>query len=210
MQKVVPAILTADPAELAEGLKTLKEQTKWVQIDIMDGKFVENTSINLFELGEASEYFSLEIHLMVENPAQYFEDCKSIGAKRVIFHVEAVEDARKVLEVMEKYPFQRAIAINPPTPVSKIAPFIQMLDAVLIMSVNPGFQQQEFIANVLPKIAEIRKLKEDIVIGLDGGINESNIKQAFEAGVDYVGVGSAIMKSDDPASALSNLKEMIS
>jgi len=210
MQKIVPAILTADPAELAEGLKVLKEQTKWVHIDIMDDKFVPNISINLFELGEASEYFNLEIHLMVENPAQYFEDCKAIGAKRVIFHSEAAEDAEKVLQDMEKYPFQRAIAINPSTPVSKIAPSIERLDAVLLMSVNPGFQQQEFMEDVLPKIAEVRKLKEDIVIGLDGGISEDNIKQAFEAGVDYVGVGSAVMKSDDPALALSKLKEMIS
>jgi len=207
MQKVVPAILTADPAELAEGLKVLKEQTKWVQIDIMDGKFVKNTSINLFELGEASEYFNLEIHLMVENPAQYFEDCKAIGAKRVIFHFEATEDPGKVLEEMEKYPFQRAMAINPPTPVSKLAPYIEKLDSVLVMSVNPGFQQQEFIADVLPKIAEIHKLKEDIVVGLDGGINESNIRQAFEAGADYVGVGSAVMKAEYPVEALRKLEE---
>jgi ribulose-phosphate 3-epimerase len=210
MQKIVPAILTADPAELLEGLKVLKGHTKWVQIDIMDGKFVDNTSVNLFELGEAAEYFSLEIHLMVEKPAQYFEDCKAIGAKRVIFHLEAAEDLGKVLQEMEKYPFQRAIAINPPTPVQKLAPYIEKLDSVLVMSVNPGFQQQEFIADVLPKVAEIRKLKEDIVIGLDGGINETNIKQAFEAGADYVGVGSAIMKAPDPAAALKSLGEMIS
>ena len=209
MQKIVPAILTADPAELAEGLKVLKEQTKWVQIDIMDGKFVDNTSVNLFELGEACEYFSLEIHLMVENPEKYFEDCKAIGAKRVIFHLEATEDVSKVLESMEKYPFQRAIAINPPTPVSQLAPYVGKLDAVLVMSVNPGFQQQSFIPDVLPKVAEIHKLKEGIIVGLDGGINESNIKQAFEAGADYVGVGSAVMKAEDPAIALRDLKEMI-
>ncbi|HZX49573.1 MAG TPA: ribulose-phosphate 3-epimerase [Candidatus Paceibacterota bacterium] len=209
MQKVVPAILTADPAELREGLKVLRNQTKWVQIDIMDGRFVPNTSINLFELGEAYQFFNLEIHLMVQNPEKYFEDCKAIGAKRVIFHAEATGNIAAVLEEMEKYPFQRAVAINPETPVSIIAPYTDKLDAVLIMSVHPGFQAQEFIPGVLSKIAEIRRLKEDIIVGLDGGINEKNIKGVFEAGADYAGVGSAVMKTEDPAQALTNLEQML-
>ncbi|MCH7604896.1 hypothetical protein IID24_02835 [Patescibacteria group bacterium] len=77
MQKVIPAILTADPADLQEKLQMLKENTKWVHIDIMDGKFVPNTSINLSQLGEASQHFSLEIHLMVQEPEKYFEDLYS-------------------------------------------------------------------------------------------------------------------------------------
>ena len=209
MQKIVPAILTADPEELRESLKVLRGQTKWVQIDIMDGKFVPNTSVNLFELGEASQFFNLEIHLMVENPGKYLEDCKSIGAKRVIFHVEAAADPLAVLEKMEVCGFQKAIAINPPTPVSQIAPYVEKLDAVLVMSVNPGFQAQEFIPDVLSKIAEIRKFKQDVTIGLDGGVNSENIKSIFEAGADYVGVGSAIMKSSDPLAAFEELKELI-
>jgi len=209
MQKVVPAILTADPAELQEGLKVLRNQTKWVQIDIMDGRFVPNTSINLFELGEAYQFFNLEIHLMVQNPEKYFEDCKAIGAKRVIFHAEATDNIAGVLEEMEKYPFQRAVAINPETPVSVIAPYLEKLDIVLIMSVNPGFQAQEFIPGVLSKIAEIRRLKEDSIIGLDGGINEKNIKGVFKAGADYAGVGSAVIKTGDPAQALQNLENMV-
>jgi ribulose-phosphate 3-epimerase len=209
MQRVVPAILTADAAELKEGLQVLRDHTKWVQIDIMDGKFVPNTSVSLFELGEASQFFNLEIHLMVENPEKYFEDCKEIGAKRVIFHVEATDDAEMVIEKMARYGFQKAVAINPPTPAAKLAPFIDKLDAVLVMSVNPGFQAQAFIPDVLKKIAEIRQLKEDIIIGLDGGINEGNIIQVFEAGTDYVGVGSAVMKSVNPVESLTNLEHMI-
>ena len=119
MQKVVPAILTADPVELSEGLKVLKSQTNWVHIDIMDGKFVPNTSINLFELGEASQFFNLEIHLMVENPEKYFEDCKEIGAKRVLFHLESTENSTAILQKMSGHGFQKGIAINPETPVSK-------------------------------------------------------------------------------------------
>ena len=210
MQKIVPAILTSDPAELREGLMVLKEQTNWIQIDMMDGKFVQNASVNLFELGEAYEFFNLEIHLLVENPEKYFEDCKAVGAKRVIFHLEATKDPEMVLREMEKYPFQRIIAINPDTSVSKLAPYLDKLDAVLLMSVNPGFQAQEFISSVLEKIPEIRKLSADISIGLDGGINTLNIKEVFDAGIDYVDVGSAIMKAENPVEALRKLEEMVS
>ncbi|HEX9721912.1 MAG TPA: ribulose-phosphate 3-epimerase [Candidatus Paceibacterota bacterium] len=208
MQRVVPAILTADPAELQEGLKQLRDHSNWVHIDIMDNKFVPNMSVNLFQLGEASQYFNLEIHLMVENPEKYLEDCKSVGAKRVIFHIEATDNPEMVLQKMEEYGFQKSIAINPPTPVSKIAPYMEQLNAVLVMGVNPGFQAQEFMPDVLSKIAEICRLKEDVTIGLDGGINEKNIKSVFEAGADYAGVGSAVMKTGDPAAALRHLEEL--
>ena len=209
MQKVVPAILTSDPAELLEGLRVLKGEASWVQIDIMDGKFVPNTSVNLFELGEACQFFNLEIHLMVENPEKYLEDCKGIGAKRVIFHLEAADDPEAVLQKMEEYGFQKAIALNPATPVSELAPYIEKLDAVLLMSVNPGFQAQEFIPDVLKKIPEVRRLRPDILIGLDGGINAENIKEVFQAGADYAGVGSAVMKSADPVAVLHRLEELV-
>lgn len=209
MQRVIPAILTSDPKELRDGLKVLKGHTNWVQIDIMDGTFVPSSSVNLFELGEASQIFYIEIHLMVESPEKYLEDCKGIGAKRVIFHLEAAKDPDEVLQKMQEYGFQKEIAINPSTPVLKLAPYIQKLDAVLVMSVNPGFQAQEFIPGVLTKIPEIRQLKQDILIGLDGGINAENITKVFAAGADYVGVGSAVMKTPDPAVALRHLEEMI-
>jgi len=210
MQRVVPAILTSDPAELSESFRVLKEHTNWVHIDIMDGKFVPNTSVNLFELGEANEYFNLEIHLMVQDPEKYFEDCKAVGAKRVIFHLEATKDPEMVLQEMEKYPFQRSIAINPKTAVSKLAPSAEKVSAVLLLSVEPGFQEQKFIPQVLEKIPEIRKLSSEVLIGVDGGINEANIQQVFAAGVDYVRVGSAIMKSEDPVARLRKLEEMVS
>lgn len=209
MQKVVPAILTADPAELRDGLKALRDQVHWVHIDIMDGKFVPNTSINLFELGEAYQFFNLEIHLMVESPEKYLEDCKGVEAKRVVFHAEAAANPGVVLDQMEKYSFQKAIAINPSTLASNLSSYIDKLDAVLVMGVHPGLQGQEFLPQVLEKVPAIRQMKEDIVIGLDGGMNEATIQQAFEAGVDYVCAGSAVMKAPDPAGALRSLGEMI-
>ncbi|HCM36741.1 MAG: hypothetical protein A3J30_04140 [Candidatus Wildermuthbacteria bacterium RIFCSPLOWO2_02_FULL_47_9c] len=210
MQRIIPAILTANPEELRENMEILKGHTKWLHIDIMDGKFVPNTSANLFELGEAAQFFHLEIHLMVEHPEKYLEDCSGIGAKRVIFHAEAVDSPEVVLQKMEEYGFQKEIAVNPPTPALKLASYIEKLDALLVMGVNPGFQQQEFIPDVLSKVSEIRRLKQDVLIGIDGGINEQTVKQAFGAGVDYACAGSAVMKTSDPVAALKHLEEMIS
>ena len=209
MQRVVPAILTANPKELRNDLTVLRGQTSWVHIDIMDGKFVPNTSLSLSELGEASEFFNLEIHLMVQDPEKYFKDCQVIGAKRVIFHLEATDNPEKVLQEMGAYPFYKSMALNSETSVSKLAPYIDKINSVLLLSVIPGFQAQEFISSVLEKIPEVRLLSSEVLIGLDGGINKTNIKEIFEAGADYVGVGSAIMKAENPTEALRELEDMV-
>ena len=209
MQRVVPAILTANPKELSNDLTVLRGQTSWVHIDIMDGKFVPNTSLSLSELGEASEFFNLEIHLMVQDPEKYFKDWQGIGAKRVIFHWEATDNPEKVLQEMGAYPFYKSMALNSETSVSKLAPYIDKINSVLLLSVIPGFQAQEFISSVLEKTPEVRVLSSEVLIGLDGGINKTNIKEIFEAGADYVGVGSAIMKAENPTEALRELEDMV-
>lgn len=209
MQKVIPAILSVDPADLRAKLELLKGHTNWIHLDIMDGKFVPNTSVSLFELGEAYQFFNIEIHLMVSDPREYFKDCDEVGAKRVIFHYEAASNIQEVLEKAKHHQFHIGIALNPETPAERITPHIQDIDSILLLSVNPGFQGQEFIPDVLKKIPEIRRLKQDILIGLDGGINAENIKGVFEAGVDYAGVGSAAMKSADPVVALRHLEEIL-
>jgi len=209
MQKVIPAILTADSADLEKKLAMLKNHANWVQIDIMDGKFVSNTSVNLFELGEASQFFNLEIHLMVLNPEKYFEDCAAIGAKRVIFHLEGTTNPTMVVREMMKYPFQRGIAINPPTLAREFNPHLSLIDSALVLSVNPGFQGQEFLPLALKKINEIKLVSHETLVGVDGGINESNIREAFQAGADYVAVGSGIWQAEDPIAALKHLEEVV-
>lgn len=200
MQKVIPAILTADPANLQKKLQMLKEHTKWVHIDIMDGKFVPNTSINLFQLGETAQQFNLEIHLMVQNPEKYFEDCAAIHAKRVIYHWEANPN------FSDDHPFQKGIALNPET---EIPSFETEPGSILLMSVHPGFQGQEFVSSALEKAKQVREKFPEMLVGMDGALDQENIKQAFEAGINYAVVGSNIIKAEDPAQALKNLEEMI-
>lgn len=210
MQKVVPAILTKDPSELQRQLRVLKDQIHWVHIDIMDGKFVPATSISISELGEAYQFFNLEIHLMVENPERYFEDCKAIGAKRVIFHMESTVDMEKVLEEGGKYEFKKSIALNPKTPVDALLPFFEKIDSIVLMSIVPGAQGQEFISRVFEKIHEAKTIHPDIILSIDGGVGEENIQDLFKAGCDYVAVGSGIWKTEDPVASLRELQEMVS
>jgi len=210
MQKVIPAILTYDPAELKRQLGVVKEHTKWVHIDIMDGKFVPATSISIAELGEAYQFFNLEIHLMVKDPERYFEDCKAVGAKCVIFHRESTADMKKVLEEGIQYEFKKSIALNPETPVDTLLPFFEKIDSIVLMSIVPGAQGQEFISQVFGKIHEAKTIHPDIALLVDGGVGEVNIQDLFEAGCDRVAVGSGIWKTEDPIAALKKLEEMVS
>ena len=211
MTEIIPAILAPVWSDIEDKIKLVDSLADWVQIDIGDGKFIDQVTWQTpVDLELLPGKVKTEIHLMVESPEKYFEDCKGIGAKRVIFHLEAAKNPAEVLQKMEECGFQKEIALNPPTPVSKLAPYVERLDAVMVMSVNPGFQQQEFISDVLSKVSEIRRLKQDILVGIDGGINEQTIKQAFGAGVDYACAGSAVMKSSDPVAALKALQEIIS
>jgi ribulose-phosphate 3-epimerase len=209
MQKVIPAILTNDAKKLQEQLQVLKDQSYWVHIDIMDGKFVPAVSINLAELRDANQLFNLEIHLMVKEPEKYLESCNTIGAKRVYFHLEGAKDPKAVLLAMEQYQFERGIAINPETTVEQLTPYVKNVDAVLLLSIVPGAQGNTFIPEVAEKILEIKGLNEKLLVGMDGGVGEGNIQDIFTKGADYIVAGSAVWKAKDPIVSLRELQEMI-
>lgn len=211
MQKVIPAILTQDPADLKEKLEMLKGHTNWVHIDIMDGSFVPGRTVNLFELGEASEFFNLEIHLMVEAPFKYFEDCKEVGAKRVVFHAEAVENIPAFLEKAKSFEFQKSVALGPnlaKLSLEKLSLAKFGLSGVLLMGIEPGAQGREFISSVLEKIQDVRG-RTSYVVGVDGGVRKGNIKEVFRAGADYAVVGSEIVQAEHPIEVLKSLEEMV-
>ena len=210
MQKVIPAILTNDAQLLQEQLRVLKDQSHWVHIDIMDGKFVPAVSINLAELRDANQSFNLEIHLMVKEPEKYLKDCDAIGAKRVYFHLMGTKDPKAVLLDMEQYQFERGIAINPETTVDQLAPYVKNVGAVLLLSIVPGAQGNAFIPEVVEKILEIKGLNEKLLVSMDGGVGEGNIQDIFTKGADYVVAGSAVWKAKDPTVSLRELEGMVS
>ena len=211
MEKIIPAILTTDIADLQHKLEKIRGFADWVQIDIMDGKFVNNISIVLEEISqiEISKDFSLEAHLMVLNPKTYFLQCQKNGIKRVIFHIEAADNVRDVLSEAAKFDFQIGIALNPKTPVQKITPYADSMDVVVLMSVNPGLQGQKFIPETLDKIRELKKLVPHMKIEVDGGINLDNIKKVSDTGGDYLVVGSGLFNADNIQERFKELQSKI-
>lgn len=210
MPEIIPAILTDDIQDLKDKLKKLEGLTDWVQIDIMDGKFVDNKSIDLEDLIGIEHNFNLEIHLMVEKPQKYFKTCEKIKSKRVFFHLEAVKDPLEVIEEMSKYDFEKGISINPPTSVRDILLYVDMVNVVLFLAVNPGWQGQKFDSTVLKKIKKLKELSPHTKIEIDGGINLENIKSVVEAGVDIIDIGSQIVKSDNMAQKIKEFQDIIS
>jgi len=209
MQKIVPAILTQDPADLWKKLELFRAHSNWIHIDIMDGTLVPGRTVNLFELGEASKFFNLEIHLMVEDPFKYFEDCSGIGAKRVIFHREAVREQEPMLPALDSHEFSKGIALNKETSLELVSPYAQKISSILLMGIEPGAQGRPFDPAVLTKLKKVKEVYPDLVLGVDGGIGKENIQSVFSSGADYVVVGSEIMRAENPLDIFKALEEMV-
>src|SRR3989338_1197014 len=209
MSEIIPPILTADAEDLKEKLEKLKGLTDWVQIDIGDGEFAPSETIGVKELASLKSYFKIGLHLMVSKPQDYLAAAKQAGVARVIFSIEAVDDPKALLDEIKSQGQEAGIALNPETPIEKVKPFLDQADTILLLSVNPGRQGQEFIPEVLTKIKNLKAVNSKIKIEADGGINLTNIKQVAEAGADYLVVGSAIVNQPDMARAINNLKSAL-
>ena len=209
MAEIIPAILTNDPSELSAKLDSLIGLTEWVQIDIMDGRFVPQISISLDQLSRLNSPFQFDVHLMVNNPEQYLEGCQTANVKRVLFQLEGTEDPEAVLSAMSIHGFERGIALRPQTPVEAIQPYLSWVTVVLLLSVEPGKQGQAFIPETIERIKQLRQIAPEVKIEVDGGINADNIAEVAAAGADYLVVGSAIVGQPSPAAALNELKAKI-
>ena len=207
--RVVPAILTEDPKALKTMLRQSETFTDYVQVDIMDGQFVPSRSITWKHLAAIKTKLSWEAHLMVLHPEDQFEGFKQAGVKKVVFHYEATPSPRKVISIARNLSLGVGLAVNPETTVSSILPLAGEIDSVLFLSVVPGFYGSKFIPEVLKKIAELRRVRPDMEIGIDGGIKESNIVQIARAGADVICVGSAIFLQPDPAASFRHLQSLV-
>ena len=194
MRRIVPSVLTDDPQDLARKVEMLQRFTDVIQIDIMDGDFVPNTSVDVGEVEKVNSLAQLEIHLMVTHPMEYIEPFARMGAFRMIFHIESCDDAADVIEEISQNDAQPGIALNPPTPIEEIEPFLDMVDVVLVMGVIPGLQGQKFMPEVLPKVRAIKELRPEIIVEVDGGVNPETGPALVDAGVDILNVGSYLFK----------------
>jgi ribulose-phosphate 3-epimerase len=207
MKTIIPAILTSDINDFYEKIELVKKVCDLVQIDIMDGKFVENKSIRLDEIHEMPTRF--EVHLMVDEPDKYLEKCAHLGAERVIFHYESVDDPRQLILQMQNFKFQNGMAINPNTEPEDIVELLPMLDFVLVMGVYPGYYGRSFEPSAISSIIKLKALKPELLIEVDGGLKRENVQKVAEAGADYLVVGSGIFKSVEPARSYNELKHLV-
>jgi len=207
MIEIVPAILVKTSEELEQRLKEVEPYVNRVQIDIMDGKFVPNKTIQPEEMKSFRTRLIKEAHLMVENNEKYVEDFLNLRFDIIIVHVESCKNIKEIIRKVKNRGKKIALALNPPTPLSAIKNVLNDLDMVLIMTVNPGFSGQGFMPEVLPKIRELRKMKKNLDIEVDGGIKLGNAKLVAEAGANILVSCSGIYNFENKKEAIELLRK---
>jgi ribulose-phosphate 3-epimerase len=204
---VVPAIIAESQEELDSMLERLNGKVERVMLDVMDGKFVPNRSLDFdFRLPEGFEY---EVHMMAVDP---LERLSTMAGKVdiAILHVETLTDIEAAIEVVRDLGLQLILALNPGTGAEVIEPHLKEVDGVLVMTVDPGAYGGRYIPEALEKVRRIREMNPEIPIEVDGGMNVENSRAAREAGANVIASGSFIMKSEDVAQAVEALSSCLS
>jgi ribulose-phosphate 3-epimerase len=205
--KIVPAILTDQREDLQTLLTRAEQFAEYVQIDFMDGSFVPSRSVFPGDLQGITTSLACEAHLMVERPDEYLRDLLAFGFRRIIFHFEANTNAESLITAIKQQGCEAGIALNPDTSFTHLDDLVSQIDAVLFLSVNPGFYGSAFIPSVLDKIRRFRQSHPSTVIGIDGGVALDNVMEIKMVGVTYACVGSRIMLSENPADRYRELSE---
>ena len=210
---VAPSILSANFAQLGNEISAICEAScDLIHIDVMDGHFVPNMTIGPVVVNSVAKVASkpLDIHLMVEDNNFFIDLFSHLKPKYISFHIESEKHPHRIIQKLKALGIKPAIVLNPHTKPDIIEYLLEDLDMVLLMSVNPGFGGQKFIPSVLKKVKELKKMINTInpkcLIQVDGGVNDMNIKDLKDAGVDIVVAGSYVFKSDDYAKAIKSLK----
>jgi ribulose-phosphate 3-epimerase len=209
--------MAADQSNLKKEIELLQSHCAGFHLDIMDGKFVSNRFWN--DPDEVSKIVKMIknqvwIHLMVEKPEIFYEQLELSAGSLVSFHIESNVDIFDFIKTIKEKKHRASLAMRPKTPIEQIVPFLNIVDQVLVMSVEPGFSGQRFLESSFEKITELVKYRQKygvhFAVGVDGGVNKNNIKPLAELGINDVAIATAIFKADDHANALQKLQGFIS
>ncbi len=216
MKLIAPSILSADFSKLGEEVKAVEAAgADWVHVDVMDGRFVPNITIGplVVEAVKRVTELPLDVHLMIDEPDRYLEDFAKAGSTLMTVQVEACVHLHRTIQAIKGLDVKAGVALNPSTPLSTIEWILEDVDMVVIMSVNPGFGGQEFIPQALQKIRDLKPMvgakNPNVLIEIDGGINQETIRLVAEAGADVFVAGSAIFSSSDYGKTIRKLRSLI-
>jgi ribulose-phosphate 3-epimerase len=206
-KKIIPAIIAKNQKDLDEKLSKVKNYVDTVQLDVMDNVFVPNKSL-FFDIDLKDANISYEAHLMVQKPESWIKKY-SEKVDTILIHYESSYNQNRIIKMLKKNQKRIGFVLNPETPLKKINDFLDDIDQVLIMTVNPGFYGSKFLPEMKEKISQLRAIKNDMDIEVDGGITDKTIQLVNNAGANLFVSGSYIVKSDNIERAIKSLENRI-